>query len=143
MVKYVICCITGIIWPAQLGGCSADCSSQDIQKPSSSEAPHNNLNINFAGSKATICVYVEFRQKTDMAKFIHLDTWKHRLESNTNYILQRAVDTNIDGCCTGTDWLTLGKGLIPQSIMTDESGDGYAELYRSVAALALGSTFKY
>jgi hypothetical protein len=118
-----------------------ECFSQDIQKPYSSEGPHYNLNVYFTGSKATMCGYVEFRQHTDNAKFIQLDTWIHGLEPNTNYLLQRAVDTTIDGNCTSTDWLTLGKGMTPQSIMTDGNGDGYAELYRSVAALAVGATF--
>ncbi len=117
------------------------CSPQDIQKPYSSEAPHYNLNVYFAGSKANMCGYVEFRQQTDNAQFIHLDTWVHGLEPNTNYLLQRAVDMNVDGNCTSTDWLTLGKGLTPQSLMTDENGDGYAELYRSVAAITVGTTF--
>jgi hypothetical protein len=117
------------------------CSSLDIQKPYSSEAPHYNLNIYLKGAKATSCGYIEFRQQTDNAQFIHLDTWVHNLEPNTNYMLQRAVDTIIDGNCASTEWLTLGKGLTAQSILTDENGDGYAELYRSVSTVAAGSTF--
>ena len=32
------------------------------------------------------------------------------LEPNTSYVLQRAVDTNLDGICTRTSWLTLRMG---------------------------------
>lgn len=117
-----------------------ECSSGNVQKPFSDE-PSFNLNIFFSGSKPSMCGFVEFRQQTDNAQFIHLDTWVHGLEPSTNYLLQRAVDTTLDGDCSSTDWLTLGKGMTPQSITTDGSGDAYVELYRSVAAIAVGTTF--
>ena len=72
---------------------------------------------------------------------IYLDTWVVGLQPNTSYQLQRAVDTVLDGNCTSTSWLTLGKGLVPQSIVTNNWGSGAAELFRSVAAIPVGSTF--
>ena len=65
---------------------------------------------------------VKFRQPNDDAFIIHLDVWLRGLAPNTSYLLQRAVDTNVDDDCTSTAWLTLGRGLQPQSITTDETG---------------------
>jgi hypothetical protein len=117
------------------------CSTADIMKPYGTDDPHFNLNIYLTGEKTATCGYIEFRQVADNGQFIHLDTWVHHLKPNTNYILQRAVDTTIDENCTSTAWLTLGKGLNAQSILTNEKGDGYAELYRSVSMIAVGTTF--
>jgi hypothetical protein len=55
--------------------------------------------------------------------------------------LQRAVDTNLDGNCTSTAWLTLGQGLVATAIATDERGTGRELLFRDVAALATGTQF--
>ena len=63
------------------------------------------------------------------------------LAPDAAYLLQRAVDVTIDDDCTSTAWLTLGRGLQPQSIVTDEGGTGRAELFRDLAAVALGSEF--
>jgi len=60
---------------------------------------------------------------------------------NHTYILQRAADTNLDGNCTSTSWLSLGKGLAPQTITTNERGTGREDLFRNLAALATGSQF--
>lgn len=84
---------------------------------------------------------VKFRQPNDAEKTIFLDTWLRDLEPNTSYLLQRAVDTNVDGDCTSSAWLTLGKGLVPQAITTDAAGTGREELFRSVAAIADGARF--
>jgi len=80
-------------------------------------------------------------QPNDAALIINLDTWVRDLTPNTSYQLQRAADTTIDGTCTSTAWLTLGKGLTPATIDTDERGTGRAELFRSVAAFPVGSAF--
>ena len=87
--------------------------------------------------------HVKFRQDVDPSKIIVLDTWVRDLESNHQYLLQRAVDAInvVDGDCTSTSWLTLGKGLTPQSILTDENGSGSEELWRDVSAVASGSAF--
>jgi hypothetical protein len=85
--------------------------------------------------------HVKFRQPNDADKVIQLDTWVRDLAPQHDYALQRAVDTTLDGTCTSTAWLTLGKGLVPEPISTDDTGTGRAELFRSVAALATGSRF--
>ena len=85
--------------------------------------------------------YIKFRQHKNESQMIYLDTWVVGLKPNTSYQLQRAVDTVLDGNCTGTSWLTLGKGLVPQSIVTNNWGSGVADLFRSVAAIPVGSTF--
>ncbi len=84
---------------------------------------------------------VKFRQDVDPAKIIVLDTWVRDLAPNHEYLLQRAVDNNLDGNCTSTSWLTLGKGLTPQSILTDATGTGSESLWRDITAIASGSAF--
>jgi hypothetical protein len=87
--------------------------------------------------------HIKFRQDNDAAKIITLETWVRDLEPNHAYLLQRAVDpiNVVDGSCTSTSWLTLGKGLIPQSVLTDENGTGKEELWRDISATAAGSKF--
>lgn len=85
--------------------------------------------------------FIKFRQNTDGGQLVNLDTWVHGLEPNTNYLLQRAVDTTLDGNCTSTVWLTLGKGLDPFPIVTNNWGMGKAELFRSVSSVPVGTTF--
>jgi len=87
--------------------------------------------------------HIKFRQDNDVAKIIILDTWVRDLEPNHEYLLQRAVDpiNVVDGNCTSTSWLTLGKGLTPQSILTDDTGTGKVELWRDVSVVATGSKF--
>ena len=102
------------------------------------ETPHFNLQIVLRGEGFGL---VKFRQPNDDALIIHLDTWVRDLAPNTSYLLQRAVDVNVDDNCTSTAWLTLGKGLQPQSITTDGNGTGREELFRSVAAFPVGSEF--
>ncbi|HZG26469.1 MAG TPA: hypothetical protein VEZ17_17900, partial [Chitinophagaceae bacterium] len=57
--------------------------------------------------------------------------------------LQRAVDAInvVDGNCTSTSWLTLGRGLTAQSILTNANGTGTEVLWRDVSTIATGSTF--
>jgi hypothetical protein len=85
--------------------------------------------------------HVKFRQPNDDALIINLDTWVRGLEPNTAYVLQRAADTNLDGICSSTAWLTLGKGLVAQTITTDARGTGQESLFRNVGALGVGATF--
>jgi hypothetical protein len=85
--------------------------------------------------------HVTFRQANDAEKLVTLDVWVRDLEPNHTYLLQRAVDTNLDGACTGTAWLTLGKGLTPGAIETDDKGQGKAALYRDLSAIATGTGF--
>jgi len=87
--------------------------------------------------------HIHFRQDRDEAKIIELGVKVHHLQPNHEYKLQRAVDAInvVDGNCTSTTWLTLGYGLDPGSINTDNRGDGKADLWRDVTAVASGSQF--
>jgi hypothetical protein len=72
---------------------------------------------------------------------IYLDPWVRDLSPNTPYLLQRAVDTNVDANCTSTAWLTLGKGATPETIVTDDRGTGRAELFRMLPDSTEGTRF--
>src|SRR6478736_6476069 len=81
--------------------------------------------------------HVKFRQPKDNLEWIYLDVWVRDLAPNATYLLQRAVDTELDGVCTGAGWLTLGKdNVTPGPIVTDASGTGTAALSRNVGAVA-------
>ena len=102
------------------------------------ETPNFNLEVVLRGDGFGL---VKFRQPNDDALIINLDTKVRGLEPNTAYVLQRAADTNLDGICSSTSWLTLGKGLVPQTITTDDRGTGEESLFRDVGALGVGATF--
>jgi hypothetical protein len=87
--------------------------------------------------------FIKFRQDPDQDKIINLDIWVQNLEPNHEYLLQRAVDAIdiVDGNCTSTSWLTLGKGLVAQSIQTDKNGKGSESLWRDITAIPTGSKF--
>lgn len=84
---------------------------------------------------------VKFRQPNDADLIVYLDAWVRDLSPNTAYLLQRAVDTVVDGSCTSTSWLTLGKGLTPEPILTDDRGFGRAELFRALPDNLEGTPF--
>ena len=84
---------------------------------------------------------VKFRQPKDADKIVYLDVWVRNLAPNHSYSLQRATDSTVNDDCTGTNWLTLGQGLVPAAITTDERGTGRAELFRNLAAIPLGTQF--
>lgn len=104
------------------------------------ESPNFNLEVILRGDAGGFG-HVKFRQPNDAALIIQLDTWVRDLQPLTSYILQRAVETNVDGVCTGTNWLTLGKGTTPQAITTDARGTGSEPLFRDVSAFPVGATF--
>jgi len=104
------------------------------------ESPNFNLEVILRGDDGGFG-HVKFRQPNDADAIIYLDTWVRDLAPNTSYLLQRAVDTTVDDNCTSTGWLTLGRGTTPQTIDTDDRGTGTAELFRSVAAFPVGTTF--
>lgn len=85
--------------------------------------------------------HVKFRQPNDDEKIVYLGTWVRDLAPNHSYALQRAVDTSLDGNCTSAAWLTLGRGLEPREIATDDRGTGREDLFRSLAAVPTGSQF--
>jgi len=102
------------------------------------ETPNFNLEVILRGDGFG---HVKFRQPNDDAQIVYLDTWVRDLAPNTSYLLQRAVDTTPDDVCTSSAWLTLGKGLVPQSITTDDTGTGREELFRNLTAFPVGSEF--
>ena len=84
------------------------------------ETPNFNLEVILRGDGFG---HVKFRQPNDAQAIIYLDPWVRGLAPNTEYVLQRAVDAVVDDVCTSTAWLTLGRGLEPQSILTDAGGN--------------------
>ena len=117
-------------------------SSAAAQANANSETPPFNIEVILRGESDGFG-HVKFRQDNDAAKIIVLDTWVRDLEPNHNYLLQRAVDpiNVVDGNCTSIMWLTLGKGLTPQTILTDDKGTGQVELWRDISTIASGSKF--
>ena len=106
---------------------------------STGDTPNYNLEVILRGDGFG---HVKFRQPgNDGAHTVFLGVRVRDLEPNTSYQLERAVDRTLDGNCTSTDWLTLGKGTVPQSIVTDEHGTGTADLFRTFPAALVGVTF--
>ncbi len=87
--------------------------------------------------------HIHFGQNRDAAKIISLDTKVQNLLPNHHYLLQRAVDPMnvVDGNCTSTSWLTLGYGLTPHMITTDDKGDATDLIWRDVTAIPSGARF--
>jgi hypothetical protein len=117
--------------PVPTGSVSADVSWGP-------ETPDFNLEVILRGQGFGL---VKFRQPNDAQKIVYLDTWVRDLAPNSPYLLQRAVDLTVDDNCTGTAWLTLGRGAQAQSILTDAEGTGRAELFRDLAAFSAGAEF--
>ena len=105
------------------------------------ETPNFNLQVILRSPGGSGFGLVNFRQPNDDAFIIYLDTWVRDLAPNTAYRLQRAVDTTVDDVCTSTAWLTLGQGLTPFAITTDDRGTGTAQLFRNVSAFPEGTPF--
>lgn len=133
---------TGLMMAGMLSGACTEAATPTAPRFEAwgPETPNFNLEVVLRNDAAGFGL-VKFRQPNDAEKVIYLDTWVRNLAPNTSYRLQRAVDTNIDGVCTSTSWLTLGKGLTPEAIVTDETGTGRAQLFRSVAAFPVGAQF--
>ena len=101
--------------------------------------PQFNLDVTLL-SQGQAFGHVAFRQNHDGAQLAHLGVSAQHLAPNTSYVLQRAVDV-MDGVCTSVAWLTLGKGATPQTIDTNAAGTGQADLWRSLTAFPVGTTF--
>ena len=132
-------CLMEVIAPAVLSlllllslSSSATAQGPEAASPWGPETPNFNLEVVLRGEGFG---HVKFRQPNDEAFIVYLDVWVRDLAPNTSYLLQRAVDTNVDDNCTSTAWLTLGKGLQPQSITTDATGSGREELFRILPPL--------
>lgn len=109
-----------------------------------SEDPRFNIEIILRSpSGGTGFGLVKFRQPNDAELNVNLETWVRGLTPGTAYALQRAVDLSApdDICASESGWLSLGKGLIPQAIVTDARGSGRAELFRNLAAFPVGTEF--
>jgi hypothetical protein len=120
----------------------AGAQADSIGPPWGPEAPNFNLEVILqpvAGGPDNGFGLVKFRQPNDAFNIVYLDTWVRGLAPSHSYYLQRAVDSNVNDRCTGTNWLTLGQGPVPEAIVTDETGTGRANLWRSLAAVPLGT----
>jgi hypothetical protein len=137
---------SGWTWAMLLGIWGFACATLTAQPsgggadpgPWGPETPRFNLEIVLRGDGFGL---VRFRQPNDDVRVVDLDVWVRDLAPNTSYLLQRAADANLDGECTSTAWLTLGKGSQPQSITTDATGTGREDLFRNLAAFPVGSMF--
>jgi hypothetical protein len=105
------------------------------------ETPNFNLEIILRAPEGSGFGHVKVRQPNDDQFTIYLDTWVRDLKPNTSYLLERAVDTTLDGTCSSTAWLILGKGLQPQAITTDATGTGREDLFRTLVGVPAGTTF--
>jgi hypothetical protein len=121
---------------------------KDVPEDGVNVSPYYNLDVTLlpVTSKTAFgkngAGFIKFRQDPDTARIITLDTWVFHLQSNHSYSLQRAVDPITSTGCTSTAWLTLGMGLVPQTINTDAKGNGHEDLFRNVTAAARGSQFR-
>jgi hypothetical protein len=134
----ILCVLAGCAGQESTGPTSSLQPPLQVSKSSGLERPPFNLEIILRGEGFGL---VKFRQPEDGSRIVYLDTWVRDLAPNTSYVLQRAVDTMINDQCTGTAWLTLGKGTTPQVITTDSRGTGRELLFRSLAAIPPGSKF--
>jgi hypothetical protein len=115
----------------------------DVGPPWGPETPNFNLEAILrptAVEPANGFGHIKFRQpnESDETQTILLDVWVRDLAPSTLYYVQRAVDTNVNDECTGTNWTmpTLG------TITTDDSGTGRASLSRDLPpTLQPGTTF--
>ena len=122
---------------------SAPIRPADVSDPWGPESPPFNLEAVLrspdGGSGFGL---VRFRQPNDGGQVVYLNTWVRDLAPGTSYRLQRAVDGVVDGICTSASgWLTLGAGLTPLAIVTDDKGTGRAELFRDLGAFPVGARF--
>jgi hypothetical protein len=127
-----------------LTAATATAAWADAGPPWGPETPKFNLQVvlrSAAGGSGDGFGLVKFRQPNDGDKIVYLDVWVRRLAPNHSYSLQRATDSNVNDDCTGTNWLTLGQGLAAGPIETDHRGTGRAALFRSLAAIPVGTQF--
>jgi hypothetical protein len=129
---------------AALTSAAAAAARADVGPPWGPETPHFNLQAILrpaAGGPDDGFGLVKFRQPNDADKIVYLDISVRNLAPNHSYYLQRATDTSVDDDCTGTNWLTLGRGLTLAAITTDDRGTGRAQLFRNLAAFPAGMQF--
>ena len=137
-----------------LNGCQKDAPLRpdaqalngDTKSPAESAAELYPFNLNVtlvdaSNSESKSFGYIEFRQNPDTARIITLTTTLARLKPNHAYMLQRAVDPITSTACLSVSWLTLGLGLIPYSITTNNEGNAKTQLWRAVTSIARGTAF--
>ena len=124
------------------GGAAA--AGADVGRRWGPETPNFNLQLVLrpaAGGPANGFGLVKFRQPNDASKVVLLDVWVRGLAPNHDYYLQRATDANVNDDCTGTNWLTLGHGLVPVAVTTEDNGTARAALFRDLGAFPNGARF--
>ena len=129
---------------AALTSAAAAAAQADVGPPWGPETPHFNVQAILrpaAGGPEDGFGRVKFRQPNDADKIVYLGVSLRNLAPNHGYYLQRATDTSVDDDCTGTNWLTLGRGLTIVAITTDDRGTGRAQLFRDLAALPASTQF--
>jgi len=147
-MSYTSCLTISLAAVVPLLGCSSDLTVPEEAGGASSISfaaslsPSRNLEIilqpSGAGSGFGL---VKFRQPKDEQAIVNLDVWVRDLSPNASYQLQRATDVSVNDVCDGTNWLTLGQGLLPRSIVTDDQGTGREALFRDLSAVPPGSAF--
>ena len=115
-------------------------SALTVGPPWGPETPHFNLEVILRGDPNGFG-HVKFRQPNDADRIVNLDVWVRDLQPNSHYQLQRATDALVNDDCTGTNWIPLGKGSVPQDIVTDARGTGRADLFRNLGTTPVGSQF--
>jgi hypothetical protein len=134
-MRLLMLCVFALLATLTAGAAAADNENADRGR---------NLNVSLgppADGPADASGKVDFRQPRDEHKIVYLDVRVRRLLPNRSYYLERAVDMPVDGVCTGTNWLTLGKGPVPEPIATNANGTGRAALFRDLAAVPTGTEF--
>jgi hypothetical protein len=129
---------------AALTAVAAAAAQADVGPPWGPATPNLNLQVVLqpvAGGPDNGFGLVKFRQPKDADKIVYLDVWVRDLAPSHSFYLQRATDSSVNDDCIGTNWLTLGQGLVPETITTDQTGTGRADLFRNLAAIALGTQF--
>src|SRR3954462_5373877 len=79
------------------------------EKTSTPANPNFNLEVILRG-EGNQFENVKFRQNNDASKIVTLGVWVRDLEPDHLYLLQRAVDTNLDGNCRGTPLAHIRRG---------------------------------
>ena len=152
MSRTAACCGVAVVLGVLVGGCArenpaaptapAAATDAGVQAQGTPATPPFNLEAVLRDANdGPGFGLVKFRQPKDGELVIYLDVWVRDLRPGTEYLLQRAVDTDVDGNCPSTSWLTLGKGLTPEAIVTDDRGTGRADLFRALPDNLEGTRF--
>src|SRR5262245_13456228 len=93
--------IVGVLTAAAAAALASAAEADGVGPPWGPEMPPFNLEVILRDVAAGPGFgHVKFRQPNDTDRIIYLDTWVRDLVPNHGYLLQRAVDTSLDGSCT-------------------------------------------